>query len=135
VKAGRQIATIKAMLDRLTRAHVSTRAARATDGTAPAGLRVNDVSDTAVALAWAPLAGAQIYTAYRASGPDQNFAAIGTVAGPSFSDMGLSPATTYAYKVTASSGGNEGPVSPVVTATTLPVPPRCPTPGSCPVTR
>jgi chitodextrinase len=116
VKTGRQIAPV-------------------TDGTAPNGLRVNDISDTAAALAWTPLMGALSYTAYRASGADQNFASIGTVAGPSFSDAGLSPATSYAYKVTANAGGSEGPASTVVTATTLPVPPRCPAPGSCPVAR
>jgi chitodextrinase len=69
------------------------------------------------------VAGALTYTAYRASGADQNFTAIGTVAGPSFSDAGLSPATSYAYKLTANAGGSEGPASTVVTATTLPVPP------------
>src|SRR5271165_1571168 len=99
VKAGPQIATIKAMIERLTRGHVSTRAARATDSTAPKGLMVNDTSDTAVALAWTPLPGAQTYTAYRASTADQSFSAIGRVSGPSFGDGGLSPATTYSYKV------------------------------------
>jgi hypothetical protein len=135
VKAGRQVATIKAMLDRLASARVSTRAALAADGTVPEGLKVNDVSDSGVALAWVPVARAQTYTAYRRSGAEQNFTAIGTVSGPSFGDVGLSPATTYAYKVTASSGGSEGPASPVVTAATLSVPPRCPTPGRCPVAR
>jgi len=135
VKAGRQIATIKSMLDRLTSSHVSAKHTQAAETTAPGGLVVNDVSDTGVALAWAPLAGAQSYTLYRASGADQNFAAIGTVSGPSFADLGLSPATTYAYRVAAGNGGSEGPPSPAVTAKTLPAPPRCPTPGSCPVTR
>ncbi len=101
----------------------------------PDRLIVNDVSDTAIALAWAPLAGAQNYTVYRARVADQNFTPIGTVAGPSFSDAGLSPATSYSYKVTASTGGSEGSASPVVSATTLPVPPRCPTPGRCPIAR
>ena len=133
VKAGPQITTIKAMLDRLTRGHVSTAAVGVTDETGFNSLRVNDVSDTAVALAWTPLAGVQTYTIYRAHAADQNFTAIGTVVGPSFSDAGLRPATSYAYKVTA--GGSEGPASPVVTATTLPVPPRCPSPGRCPVAR
>jgi hypothetical protein len=135
VKAGPQIATIKAMLARLTRDHTSTRAASTAEITLPGQLIVNDVSDTSVALAWAPLAGTQNYTVYRANGADQNFTAIGTVVGPSFSDAGLSPATSYAYKVTASPGGSEGPASPVVAATTLPVPPRCPKPGSCPFDR
>jgi hypothetical protein len=131
VKTGPQIATIKAMLDRLTRGRVPAQAARISDGAAPQGLIVSDVSDTAVALAWIPLEGSQTYTIYRATSPDQDFSAIGTVAGPSFSDAGLSPATSYAYKVTAGSGSNEGSASPVVTATTLAVPPRCSTPGSC----
>ena len=135
VKAGRQIASLKAMLDRLTSGHVASQAAQTADTTAPERLIVNDGSDSGVALAWAPLAGAQTYTVYRASGPDQSFTAIGTVAGPSFSDIGLSPATPYAYKVTAIGGSGEGPASPVVTTETLPVPPRCPTPGSCAIPR
>jgi hypothetical protein len=135
VKAGRQIATIKAMLDRLARSHAPSREERSADATAPTGLIVNDVSDTAVALAWTPLAGVQTYTVYRANGADQNFTPIGTVAGPSFSDAGLSPATSYAYKVIASTGGSDGHSSPTVTARTLPVPPHCPTPGTCPVAR
>jgi hypothetical protein len=134
VKAGRQIAAIKAMLDRLTSGRVSAPAVRE-DAAAPGRLSVNDASDTGVALVWAGVADARTYTVYRANGADQNFAAIGTVAGPSFADMGLSPATTYLYKVTASRGGSEGPASPVVTAATLPQPPRCPTPGSCPIAR
>jgi hypothetical protein len=69
------------MLYRLTRGDVSSQSARVTDGPAPNGLRVNDISDAAVALAWTPVAGALTYTAYRASGADQNFTAIGTVAG------------------------------------------------------
>jgi len=135
VKAGPQITAIKGMLDRLTHGRTPTAEGRETDDKAPNGLKVNDVSDTGVALAWVPPAGAQTYTVYRAPAADQNFTAIGTVAGPSFGDAGLSPVTSYAYKVTASVGGGEGPASPVVTATTLSAPPRCPTPGSCPVAR
>ena len=123
------------MLDRLTRGHIQSREERNTDAAAPTAVKANDVSDTAVAIAWTPLAGAQTYTVYRESSAGQTFTPIGTVAGPSFSDTGLSPATSYAYKVTASNGGSEGPASPVVTATTLPVPLRCPNPGSCPVPR
>jgi hypothetical protein len=133
VKAGRQISTIKAMLDRLTGGHVPTSAAAA-DAAAPSGIVVNDVSNTGAAIAWTPAAGAQTYTVNRASGSDNSFAPIGSVAGPSFGDLSLRPATSYRYKVTVTlSGSTEGPSSPVVTATTLPAPPRCDTPGSCPV--
>jgi len=135
VKAGRQIASIKAMLDHLTSGHVSKEAARTPNTADIGGLRVIDRSDTGVALAWAPVEGAQAYAAYRSSGTDQIFKMVGAVSQPSLGDMGLSPSTTYAYKVTARLGRRTGPASPVITAETLPVPPRCPTPGSCPIAR
>jgi hypothetical protein len=135
VKAGPQIAAIKGMLDRLTHGHVLTSPGPTANTASPMQLIVNDVSDTGVALAWTPVPGAQAYSVYRADGVDQNFTAIVTVAGPSFGDAGLSPATSYAYKVTASVDGGEGPAYPVVTARTLAVPPRCPAPGSCSIAR
>jgi hypothetical protein len=132
VKAGRQVAVIKAMLDRLTSAHVEGPAAPPAAPAAPSGVFVNDISDTGAALAWRPVAGAETYTVYRASSRDSGFAALGPVSRPSFADMGLRPATSYAYKVTASVGSHgEGPSSPVVTAATRPAPPRCDTPGRC----
>ena len=133
VKAGRQISTIKAMLDRLASGHVPTSASAA-DGAAPSGIVVNDVSDTGAAIAWTPAAGAQSYKVNRTTGENDGITPIGSVSGPSFGDLGLRPAIPYRYKVTVTlSGGTEGPSSPVVTATTLPVPPRCDTPGNCPV--
>jgi hypothetical protein len=94
---------------------------------------VNDVSNTGAAIAWTPSADAQTYTVNRASG-DNSFTPIGSVSGRSFGDLNLRPATAYRYKVTVTlSGGTEGPSSPVVTATTRLAPPRCDTPGSCPV--
>jgi hypothetical protein len=132
VKAGRQITTIKAMLDRVTSGHLQNPAAQA--DAAPFGIVVNDVSNSGAAIAWTPVAGAQTYTVERASGSENSFAPIDSVSGPSFGDLSLRPTTSYRYKVTVSlSGGTEGPSSPVVTATTLPVPPRCDTPGSCAV--
>jgi hypothetical protein len=123
VKAGRQITTIKAMLDRLTSGSAQNRAPA--DGTAPSSVVVNDVSDTGAAIAWSPLNGTQGYTVSRANAGDSNFAPIGSVSEPSFGDMGLRPATSYSYKVTVIlSSGTEGPSSTVVTATTLPAPPR-----------
>ena len=65
---------------------------------------------------------------------DTNFTPIGTVADPNFADMSLRPASAYSYKVTARlNGDDEDATSPVVTATTLAVPPRCDTPGTCAV--
>ena len=68
---------------------------REANDAAPKRLKVNDVSDTAVTLAWSPVSGAQTYTVYRATGADQNFTSIGTVAGPSFGDANLRPARSY----------------------------------------
>jgi hypothetical protein len=71
------------------------------------------------------------YKVNRTSGGD-SFLQIGSVSGRSFGDSGLRPATSYRYKVTATlNGGDDGPSSPVVIATTLPAAPRCDTPGSC----
>jgi hypothetical protein len=132
VKAGRQITTIKAMLDRLTSGHRQNAAPPA--DAAPFGIVINDVSNTGAAIAWTTAAGAQIYTVNRAGGGDNNFAPIGSVSGHSFGDLGLRPATPYRYNVTVTlSGGSDGPSSPVAAAMTLPVPPQCDTPGRCPV--
>ena len=132
VKAGRQIRTIKAMLDRLTGGHLQNPVGSAE--AAPFGALVNDVSNTGAAIAWTPAPGARTYTVNRANGSDNSFSAIGSVSGLSFGDASLRPATPYSYKVTVTlSGGTQGPSSPVVTATTLPAPPPCDTPGSCPL--
>jgi len=132
VKAGRQITTIKAMLDRLTSGH-SGSTARTAASAAPK-IVVNDVSDTGAAIAWTPVADAQKYEIARTNGGDSSFIPIGSVSGLSFAELGLRPATPYQYRLTVNrNGGSEGPASPAVTATTLPIPPRCDTPGSCPV--
>jgi hypothetical protein len=131
VKAGRQISTIKAMLDRLTSRYVpSTKAA----ATSPAGVVVNDASDTGVALAWNPIVGAQDYTVSRENAGDTVFKPLASVSEPSFGDEGLRPATSYTYKVTVTGNGNgQVPAPLLITATTLPAPPRCDHPGSCTV--
>jgi hypothetical protein len=132
VKAGRQITTIKAMLDRLTSGHLQNPASLAE--AAPFRTVVNDVSDAGTAIAWTPVAGAQSYKINRTTGEDNSFTPIGSVSGQSFGDLDLSPATPYRYKVTVTQNdGSEGASSPVVAAATLAVPPRCDTPGSCPV--
>jgi hypothetical protein len=129
VKAGQQIAAIKAMLDRLTSRHIEQPAAPAASSP---GLIVNDVSDTGVALAWSPVAGAASYSVAREAAGETAFTPVGSAAGPSYADIGLHAATSYTYKVTIAPGG---PVSilPALTATTRPKPPRCDNPGNCPV--
>src|SRR5260370_14560259 len=122
---------MKAMIDRFTGGNLQNPAAPS--DAAPFGIVVNDVSNTGAAIAWTRAADAQTYAINRASGGG-SFETIGSVSGQSFGDLGLRPATPYRYKVTVTlNRGSEGPSSPVLTAATLPVPPQCDTPGSCPV--
>jgi hypothetical protein len=117
------------MLDRVTSGHAPNRPA---DITAPSGLIINDVSDSGIAIAWGPLSNARSYTVARDDGIGTGFMPVGSVSEASFADMGLRPATTYSYRVTVTlKDGTEGPNSPIIPARTLPVPPRCDTPGSC----
>jgi poly(3-hydroxybutyrate) depolymerase len=133
VKAGRQITAIKAMLDRLTDAHVQNSTVSSANPAAPSGVVLNDVADSGVAVAWRPVAGATDYKVYRAVSGDPNFASLGSVWAPSFGDMRLRHATSYDYRVTVTINGVEGPASVVVTAITRPVAPRCDQPGNCSV--
>jgi poly(3-hydroxybutyrate) depolymerase len=138
LKSGRQIATLKAMLDRLTSGAAPTTTTAVTTTAAasdavPGGLAAIDSSDTAIALAWTPVPGAAAYNIYRATSASGPFALAGTIAGPSFADAGRAPATPYSYKLTAIVAGSEGAESAVLTATTRAVPPRCDEPGTCPL--
>jgi len=129
-KSGRQIMAIKAMLDSLTAGYRPAPAASPAPA-APAMLVVNDVSDNAAALAWAPVSGATSYRVSRAAS-DGTFAEVGTIAAPSFADTGLSPQSSYHWRVTALVNGTEGPASAEATATTRATT-RCEDPGKCPV--
>lgn len=134
-KSGKQIAAIRSMLARLTRgAAPPAPISVPPDPGGPEEVVVNDVSDTAIALAWRPVAGAASYRIYRASPDSSDFLVIGTVAGPSFGDSGLTPQTTYRYKVAAITGENgEGQASAPVSQATRAEAKRCGKPGDCPL--
>jgi hypothetical protein len=128
-RSGRQIAAIKAMLDRLAGGR---RAPAEPPGVAVAPLLLAiDASDDAIALAWTETAGAGSYRVSRAAGPRDAFTVVATTTGLSFADSGLAPATGYRYRVTAVAAGEEGPLSNVVAATTRARPPPCRQPGTC----
>lgn len=133
-KSGSQIKAIKAMLDALTAGAAARVNAAAPTVSAPQGLAAIDASDTAVDLAWSPVPGAARYRVSRA-GADGAFQNVGETAGPSFGDSGLMPHTNYRWRVTAVVNGAEGPASEEALAATQATPPRCDTPGSCPVGR
>jgi hypothetical protein len=120
------------MLDALTARAVPAPAA--TPAVAPATLAVIDTSDTSADLAWTPQPGA---TAYRISRKAANgqFAAVADVAGPSFADPGLAPASAYRWRVSAIVNGVEGSASAEAAATTRAVPAPCGQPGTCPIVK
>jgi chitodextrinase len=90
---------------------------------APASLTATPLSSKQIGLAWSastsgmPLLG---YYIFRGSSPS-SLSQVATVAGTSYTDYQLTPATTYYYAVQAlDSGGNVSPMSAKVAATTLP---------------
>ena len=131
-RSGAQIKVIKAMLDALIARTTPGMAVARAPGAAPTALTVVDTSDTGADLAWTPTAGTAAYRISRA-GADGQFAAVGDVAGLSFGDTGLTPRSTYRWRVSAIASGVEGPASNEATATTRPTPLPCDTPGTCPI--
>lgn len=132
-KSGAQIKAIKAMLDALTAGAV-VPAGTTASLSAPQWLTAIDASDTGVDLAWSPVGGITTYRIWRA-GADGVFQAIGDVTGVSFADSGLTPQTTYRWRVSALLNGAEGPASEDAIGTTQSPPLRCNNPGSCPIVR
>jgi poly(3-hydroxybutyrate) depolymerase len=133
-KSGSQIRTIKAMLDALTARATPLTAITAVAGVAPNTLTVIDTSDTSADIAWTPVGGTTAYRVWRA-GANGPFAAVGDVVGPSFGDSGLTPHSTYRWRVSALVDGAEGPTSAEAAATTRTTPGSCDTPGTCPISR
>jgi mannan endo-1,4-beta-mannosidase len=95
----------------------------ATSPTAPTGLAASGTTNTSARLSWTAstdnvgVAGYDILRAAGASGG--SFTQIGASATTSFTNTGLSPATTYRYQVRArDAAGNASPVSDTVTVTT-----------------
>ncbi|CAL9407649.1 chitinase [Streptomyces sp. enrichment culture] len=78
----------------------------------PTGLKTGTVTATSVALSWSPAPGATSYAVYR------DGARIRTVDGTSTTVSGLTPATAYAFQVTAVNEAGESARSATVTATT-----------------
>jgi len=94
--------------------------------TVPQNLVAMTVSTSRIDLSWdaatddTAVAG---YRVFRDSNADAVYGEIGIVAGTTFSDTGLAPAATYAYRVSAyDAAGNESAQGTPATATTLATP-------------
>lgn len=77
------------------------------------GLTAINASSSQNNLAWTAQAGATSYNIYTDGAIDTR-----NVSGTTFSDVGLSPNTTYTYNVSANNTGGEGPQSAPASATT-----------------
>lgn len=133
-KSGAQIKAVKAMLDALTAAASPSTPAASPEAAAPGALAVVDTSDTSADIVWSSITGVTTYRVWRADA-DGAFTAVSDVAGSSFGDSGLKPNSVYRWRVAALVNGTEGPASVEVTASTLPTPAPCDTPGTCPIGR
>jgi hypothetical protein len=135
LKSGKQITAIKAMVDHITGGASASAGPAASQPAAPAAVLTPDRSDTAIDVVWSSVPGVTSYDVFRASPDGADFRQIGTIAGLSFGDAGLKPATQYRYKVRASTPAGAGSFSPVASTMTLRRVPPCDDPGSCAVHR
>jgi fibronectin type 3 domain-containing protein len=91
----------------------------ATPPSAPTGLSAGTTTATTVPLTWNANPAADGVTGYNVYRDGVRLAAGTGVTGTSFTDSGLSPATTYSYSVTAlDAANNESPQSAAAPATT-----------------
>ncbi|MDR2741315.1 MAG: fibronectin type III domain-containing protein [Treponema sp.] len=78
---------------------------------APSGITATQLSSSGVLVSWNGVSGATIYKVYRYSGSYPNsdlFVPVGSSTETSYTDTGLSPSTTYYYKVSAAGKAVEG---------------------------
>jgi chitinase len=79
---------------------------------APTGLAVTGTTSSSVSLSWSASSGATGYNVYRGT------TKVASVSGTSYSDTGLTAATSYSYTVTATNTAGESAHSSSVTGTT-----------------
>jgi poly(3-hydroxybutyrate) depolymerase len=110
-KSGTQAAALKAMVDQVS----SGTGGGGGTLPAPTGVGTSGATNTSMVIAWSSVTGASGYNVYR-GGSKVNGA---LVSGTSFTDTGLSPATTYSWTVAAvDSAGAEGAASSPASGTT-----------------
>ena len=85
----------------------------------PSGVSATAASASQINLAWNASSGAASYRVQRSPDGSSGWAQVGTAATTSFSDAGLTPSTTYFYRVVATNAVGDSPPSAVASATTL----------------
>jgi hypothetical protein len=120
-KTGTQMKAIKAMVDK-----VSSGSSGGGGGggalPAPTGVAVSGATNTTMNITWNAVSGASGYNVFRNGGKVNG----SLVAGTSFTDSGLTAATTYSWSVAAvDSAGAQGATSSSVSGTTTGSAPVC----------
>lgn len=117
-RSGTQVAAIKAMVDRLAAGSTGGGGGGGGGSTplpAPTGVGTSGATASSMVIAWAAVGGATGYNVYR-NGTRVNTA---LVAGTSYTDSGLAPATTYSWTLRAvDTNGIEGATSAPASGTT-----------------
>ena len=95
---------------------------------APTSLTATAISSTQINLAWSDVVGETAFKIERKTGAGGTYAQIATTAANtvSYSDTGLTPTTTYFYRVRATNAIGDSPYSPEASTTTLVPPPSAP---------
>jgi poly(3-hydroxybutyrate) depolymerase len=118
-KAGTQMAAIKAMVDKVSSGSGSTGGGGGGGGTgtlpAPTGVATSGATNTSMVISWSGVTGAASYNVFR-GGTKVN---ASTVTATSYTDTGLTAATTYSWTVAAvDSAGAQGTMSTAASGTT-----------------
>jgi fibronectin type 3 domain-containing protein len=86
---------------------------------APNGVEAGAQSSSSISVSWSSVSGATSYRVYRSTSASGAYTEIGSLIGTSYTDSsGLSPNTTYYYKVSAVNSAGEGSQSTYTSATT-----------------
>ena len=85
---------------------------------APSGLTASAVSPSQVSLSWTASSGASSYKIQQSPDGSTGWTQVGTSTTTAFTDTGLSPSTTYYYRVLASNTAGDSSPSNVASATT-----------------
>ena len=94
---------------------------KAASGTpsAPGTPTYTNISTTSLTVNWTTSVGATSYNVYRSTSSNGTYSQIGTTSTTSFGDTGLTPNTTYWYKVAGTNANGTGPQSASSSVTTL----------------
>ncbi|MXQ74291.1 hypothetical protein GSF08_10175 [Clostridiaceae bacterium DONG20-135] len=89
----------------------------------PTNVAAMSVSSTQIITTWDAVPNATAYSVYRSTSPNGTYQLVGTTADLTYMDSGLTPNTTYYYRVAATVDGVLGNASAYAAATTHPLSP------------